>query len=381
VTFPAITGTSLTVTITATDDAFTIDRRYAEPVRLPAAISEITGVGVIAATLPATIDTGCRTDTLSVDGSGVGIRFSGTVADLFADRPATVTLCDDSATKLASGEHLVRSTSGAGTGIDIDRVVLSSPAAGASETTSSGTGSSTRVTVLRQDHTSRTVRVDACPTGCWFVFGEGYNTGGRATSGGRSLGAQQQVDGGFNGWYLPPSDQARTIVLEFQGQRTLVIGVALSALGVLVCIALIVLDRRRIAVEDADEPRPARVWGRPTRGSPYRWTSAATLSTASATIVGALVIAPLWGVLCGALAFVACFVLRRPRLLGWASLVIVAGMAAVMVRRVTSLHPFANAGWPGRFEDLHRPGMAVIVLLFASAIATIRPAPPDEVTP
>ena len=59
-------------------------------------------------------------------------------------------------------------------------------------------------------------------------------------------------------------------------------------------------------------------------------------------------------------------------------LVIVAGMAAVMVRRVTTLHPFANAGWPGRFEDLHRPGMVVIVLLFASAVATIRPSAPDQ---
>ncbi len=379
VTFPAITGSSLTVTITGTDDAFTIDRRYSEPVRLPAAISEITGPGIVAAMLPATVDTGCRTDALSVDGAGIGIRFSGSVADLFADHTATATLCDDAATQFTAGEHLLRSAPGADTGIDIDRVVLSSPASEGRAT--KAVGPSPRVTVLHQDHTSRTVRVDACPTGCWFVFGEGYNTGWRATSGGRPLGKQQQVDGGFNGWYLPPSGEARTIVLEFQGQQTLLIGVALSALGVLACIALIVLDRRRIAVEDADEPRLTRVWGRPNPGSPYRWTSAATLSTASATIVGALVIAPVWGVLCGVLAFVACFVLRRPRLLGWSSLVIVAGMAAVMVRRVTTLHPFANAGWPGRFEDLHRPGMAVIVLLFASAVATIRSAPPSEVTP
>jgi arabinofuranan 3-O-arabinosyltransferase len=375
--FAAIGGPSLTITIAATDDAFTIDRRYAEPARLPAAISEVTGVGIVPTRLPQAVDIGCRADALTIDGTGVGVRFSGNVADLFSDRPATVSLCDNTPIELSSGEHVVRSAAGSATGLDINRVVLSSAGASAAPRVAAPPA----VTVLHGDHTSRTVRVDACPTGCWFVFGEGYNTGWTATSGGHSLGAQQQVDGGFNGWYLPPSDQARTIRLEFQGQRTLVLGVALSGLGVLVCIALIVLDRRRVAVEDADEPRPAPVWGRPTNGSPYRWTSAATLSTISATVVGALVIAPAWGLVCGVVAFLACFVLRRPRLLGWAALVVVAVMAAVMVRRVTSLHPFANAGWPGRFEDLHRPGMAVIVLLFASAIATIRPAAPDPPAP
>ena len=374
--FAAITGSSLTITITATDDAWTLDRRYAEPARLPAAISEITGAGILASPLPQAVDLGCRTDSLSIDRVSVGIRVSGTVSDLFAGKPATVTPCDAAPLSLPAGEHVVRSTPGIQTGIDVDRVVLSSAAAIGAPSHASATPP--EVTLLSEDHTSRTVRVAACPTGCWFVFGEGYNIGWSATMGGRSLGAQQQVDGGFNGWYLPPSDQARTITLEFEGQRTLVIGVALSALGVLMCIALIVLDRRRVAVEDSDVPHPAPMWGAPTRGSPYRWTSAATLSTFAATVVGALVIAPVWGLACGVAAFLACFVLRRPRLLGWASLVIVAGMAAVMVRRVTTLHPFANAGWPGRFEDLHRPGMVVIVLLFASAIATVRPGAPDQ---
>ena len=376
--FSAITGTSVTITITATNDAWTLDRRYAEPARLPAAITEVTGAGIAASSLPQAVDLGCRPDSLTIDGSGVGIRLSGNVADLFAGRPATVTPCSEAPVQLAAGEHLVRSTPGAQTGIDIDRVVLSSAAA---DSGPAAAATSPKVTVLHSDRTSRTVRVEACPAGCWFVFGEGYNTGWRATIAGRSLGAQQQVDGGFNGWYLPPSEQARTIVLEFQGQRTLVIGLALSALGLLLCIALIVLDRRRTAVEDGDEPRPAPLWGLPSRDSPYRWTSAATLSTAAATVVGVLVIAPAWGLACGVAAFLACFVLRRPRLLGWASLVIVGSMATVMVHRVTSLHPFVNAGWPGGFEDLHRPGLAVIVLLFASAIATIRPPAPERATP
>ncbi|MCU1387215.1 MAG: hypothetical protein JWL72_553, partial [Ilumatobacteraceae bacterium] len=170
------------------------------------------------------------------------------------------------------------------------------------------------------------------------------------------------------------------------GQHALVIGLLLSGLGVLLCVGLIVFDRKRTAADEPDSPRPARLWGTRSEATPYRWRSPATVSTVAATVVGALVIAPVWGLICGGCAFVACFVIRRPRLLGYASVAIVAVMAAVMVRRVTSEHPFANAGWPGYFEDLHRPGMAVIVLLFASAIATGRPrlvgvvAPPVPTT-
>jgi hypothetical protein len=262
------------------------------------------------------------------------------------------------------------------TGIDVDRVVLTSAgagAAGAAGAPTTATGStSPKVTVLGQSHTSRTVRVEACPTGCWFVFGEGYNVGWAATVDGHSLGAQSQVDGGFNGWYLPPSTAARTITLEFEGQNALVVGLLLSGLGVLVCFGLIVFDRRRFDTEDADEPRPSVLWGQRTADSPYHWRSPAAASTVVATLAGALVIAPLWGLLCGAVAFLTCFVAGRPRLLGYVAVAIVGVMGAVMIRRVTSQHPFANAGWPGSFEDLHRPGLAVIVLLLASAIATAR---------
>ena len=132
---------------------------------------------------------------------------------------------------------------------------------------------------------------------------------------GAGLGRQTQVDGGFNGWYLPPSNQARTIHLEFAGQRTLVIGLILTGLGLLACIALIVFDKRRTEVEPADPPTAIRLWGPPT-DSPYRWNSPAPASTIVAIVAGTLVIAPLWGLICGVITFVACFVLRRPRLTG-----------------------------------------------------------------
>ncbi|MCU1398871.1 MAG: hypothetical protein JWN62_1980 [Acidimicrobiales bacterium] len=375
--FPAVTGDSVIVTVTRTNDAVTTDRRYGEQVRLPVAIAEISGDGIVAKALPDQYTGTCTSDALTIDGTAIAVTFGGAVADLFAGSPLTAAPCDTAPLELTATEHVVRSAVGLETGIDIDRVVLAGAptAATATSVTSNSASNPPKVTVLDQTHTTRTVRVEACPTGCWFVFGEGYSPGWTATSGGTSLGAPTQVDGGFNGWYLPPSTVARTIQLDFEGQRALVIGLLVSGLGVLLCIGLIVFDRKRTAADEPDEPRPARLWGKQPEATPYRWRSPATICTVAASVVGALVISSTWGLICGACAFVACFVLRRPRLLGYASVAIVAVMAAVMVRRVTSEHPFANAGWPGNFEDLHRPGMAVIVLLFASAIATARPQP------
>ena len=369
--FPALTGTSLSITITATNDATTIDRRYSEPVALPVAVAEVAGSGIIAATLPTTVTGDCRDDLITIDDTPLAVAIAPTsVADLFAGNPANVHACDDTPSPLAAGEHIVRTAVGIESGLDVDRIVLSS---GAPSTRAVAPPDA--ATVVSHSKTSRTVRVGPCPDGCWFVFGEGYSVGWEATMDGTSLGRQTQVDGGFNGWYLPPSNEARTIHLHFVGQRTLLIGLVLTGLGLLLCIALIVFDRRRTEVEPADQPTAIPLWGPPT-DSPYRWNSPATLSTLVAALAGALVIAPLWGLLCAAITFGACFIIRRPRITGYAAVAIVAYIGLVMIRRVTSRHPFANAGWPGEFEDLHRLGMSVVVLLVAGTIGVFRPRRP-----
>ncbi|MEK7422858.1 MAG: alpha-(1-_3)-arabinofuranosyltransferase family protein, partial [Actinomycetota bacterium] len=65
------TGSSLTITITAVSPAITIDRRFAEPVQLPASIAEITGLAIAA---PTAVDVdGCHYGLLAVDGEPLGV--------------------------------------------------------------------------------------------------------------------------------------------------------------------------------------------------------------------------------------------------------------------------------------------------------------------
>ena len=64
-----------------------------------------------------------------------------------------------------------------------------------------------------------------------------------------------------------------------------------------------------------------------------------------------------------------CIVLvRRPMIAGVASLALMSGLAALIVRRQLRYRLVANPSWPAAFDDLHRLGLLVVVLLLASTI-------------
>jgi arabinofuranan 3-O-arabinosyltransferase len=250
----------------------------------------------------------------------------------------------------------IESRPGVETGLDVDRVVLldhasheSAPVVGAD--------------VLDQSRTSRTVRVAPCPSGCWVVLGEGFNDGWVAEIDGVDLGPGQLVDGGFNGWYLPPSDAVRTLTFRWTPQRAVTIGLWLSALAVIACVVLAVADGRRRPIE---APRPPRLigFGREPASSRRRIWAAPIVATATAFVL----CGPGWALVALALGLVAA-AFERPRLLGVFALAIWLCCGVVVLSRVMRYRPFPNAGWPGTFEDLHRPGMLVLALLAGSLVA------------
>ena len=61
--------------------------------------------------------------------------------------------------------------------------------------------------------------------------------------------------------------------------------------------------------------------------------------------------------------------LRRPRLLAWCSPVLAGALGLVVAQRQRSFRYPADAAWTAYFEDLHRPGLFVVVLLVAGCLA------------
>ena len=248
--FAPLTTDHLTVTITGSRDVTTIDRRTGEPVVLPVGLAELGLPGVPPpAPAPASFDSGCRTDLLTIDGRPFPVRVAGSTAELQAGSPLPLEPCGDPTTlTLGPGDHLLRATPGRTSGLDLDRVVLTSGAGGEAAGTpllpAASGGPTARLT--SSDRTHRTVEVEGGDGPVWLVLGEGLNRGWHASAGGHDLGPPRSVDGGMNGWLVPRSGGgAVQVSLTWTPQRQVWIGLAASLVGVVVCIALAIRRPRR----------------------------------------------------------------------------------------------------------------------------------------
>jgi hypothetical protein len=245
------------------------------------------------------------------------------------------------------------STPGIVTGIDVDRIVLS-------DAQTAVASPPTPTVVVHRSRTSRTATVTNCPTGCWLISGEGFNDGWQAVAGSEDLGSPRQISGGFNGWWLPGSDSPVTVTMTWTSQRTMWIGMALAALAVIACAALIWRDKDRaeIAVPKAPVPDwPAQLVDR----------RRASIAAAALVVLACLAISPKYGLL-SAVIGAAIIVFRRPAVAGAAALALTLALGALIVRRQLRYRLVANPSCPAAFDDLHRAGLLVVVLLLVSTI-------------
>ena len=351
--FPATTGSSLSLSVDAIAPRTTVDRRYAETTVLPVAVREIGAVS-IAAPRPLEQAPECRSDLVDVDGQAIPIEVSAdTITQLLAGASVTVIPCDPAQVDLTAGAHEMITAAGSATGIDVDQVVLRSGA--------EAPATAAPTVAVTRSRTNRTATVTNCPDGCWLILGEGYNDGWQGEAAGKSLGAPRQISGGFNGWRLPGSTSPVTVTMTWTPQRTMWIGMALAALAVLACAVLIWRDKARDEMRVPAAPTPH--WP-PAMISRRR----AFVTAAALVILAGLVISPKYGVLAG-IAGLAVLWFKRPLVAGAASLTLVGGLAVLIMRRQLRYRLVANPSWPAAFDDLHRLGLLVVVLLFASTIA------------
>ncbi len=214
---------------------------------------------------------------------------------LAGDRGDGHAVRDAPSSTLAAGTHRITTAPGAASGLQVDRIVLAGPAAGRRPPPRPRRPRRTgpTATVTSSSRLGRKVTVDQCPKGCWLVLGEGFHDSWSATTAAGSLGPPTLVDGGFNGWRIPPSDGPTEVTLHWTSQRPLTIAIVLSGLAVLAAIALAVLDRRRqplpayalprLGFPGAPAPRPALIAGAVV------WVAAAGLLVGPAWMLAAAV--------------------------------------------------------------------------------------------
>lgn len=369
-----LSGSSMQLTITAIEPRTTIDRRYSEVTTLPVAILELEAPAIRPPAIASPVSPAapeCRDDLVAVDGVPLPLAVDGAaVQRLLAGEAVTVGRCDAADIPLAAGEHRLTSTAGSVTGIHVDRVVLRS-----------GTPPAPAPSIgvdVRRTRTTRSVTVDPCPAGCWLIMGEGLNPGWQATSGGAQLEPGRQVSGGFNGWWIAPSDRPTEVTITWTPQRAVTIGLVLSLLAVLGCIALAVRSRRRASGDtgaltgSTEPPALTRDILRPAS------LRAAVTSAVVLTVGATLIVSPAYGVLAAAVAVVIVLT-RRPVLAGLVAVALAGALGAFVLQRQLRFRFFASAAWPSNFEGLHQAGLLVVVLLAASMWPHERAATvPDE---
>lgn len=346
----------LELTITAVEPRTTIDRRYGDPRTLPAAIAELSataGIDAVATDPARPVTATCTDELFGVDGAPVALSFATTVGALVAGDAVEATSCEPIVLDAATHDVVEADASSP---LSVDRVVLTE-----APLPEPAGPSPIGIEVVRNDPRARDVVVDACPTGCWIVLGEGFNEAWSARAGDTTLGPPTLVDGGFNGWLLPPGDTPTSVEFRWTAQRPVTVGLAVSAIAAIACIAVALLGARRSA---APLPRPRLTVPQPlTRRR-------VTVAGGALVVAAVALIGPLWGAVAAAVA-AAAFVLRRPRTFEIAGLAAASAVAVTAAWVLRSERPFPNAGWTTSFEHLN--GLAVFAVLVLAVGAAFAP--------
>lgn len=343
--------------VTAVEARTTIDRRFAEVTELPVAIREVSADGLgrsefaVADHAPF-----CATDLLTLDGEALGVSMDETAYRLLlAGKPVERPLCEPDVLRLTAGEH--RLSAHSIPGVQVDAVVFHTPGAVPS-------GDAPPAVQVIRSRLERTAIVQPCADGCWLVLGEGYNAGWSASVDGVSLGAPVQVSGGMNGWWLPPSEEPTSVTMRWTAQAPVTLALVASAAAVVLCIGIAMRIRRRSRTVLPLPAEPARIDQSVLAAS----SLGASVACGIAAVGLAAVIAGPTAALYAVLPALVVVLTRRPRIAVLGSAMLFAVLAAIAVRRQLDLRFLADAAWPSRFEDLHRPGLVVVALLVAGCL-------------
>ena len=377
---PAFTSRTLTIRIDAVTEQRTMNWYSGLPDVLPVAIVEVDD-NVAGAGMPGVLDTGCRSDLVTLDGRSVSVRITGSTVDARVRQPLTVEACDGPL-NLAAGSHRLRIRPGAWSGFDLDRLVLIAPSIH-----DQATGKETGPELLVEGEGRTSMDLVARATNgelrpFWLVLGQSHSDGWRLTLVGATVdGAATDVapvliDGFANGWLVTPtysSGEPIRLQLQWMPQRLVRLGLSLSLIAAVCCLLVAWRGRRDTGALAPDPPQFVPAHRR--RATPV---GLMTATLAAAAVGGfALVNLP------GGSAWV--WVAPSIALATWA------GLRGVVPRRTNALAGLAAMGtatawiavnqirfrfprdfvWPLFFEQVHVLGVVSVLLLAAAAAETL----------
>ncbi len=397
ITFAAVPASSLRVVIDEIEAHTTTDWYSGLPSAFPVTIHEVVADGFTFAPVADDLDTGCREDLLTIDGTPLPIRITGRTADALARRPLAIEGCTPAA--LTSGDHLIRAAQGRLTGVDLDQLVLSAPgranvtepAPGRANVTEPAPGRAnvtvldngrTNVTVLDNGRTEMVIEVPRPTEPTWLVLAQSHNAGWEAhLDGGSDLGEPTLVEGYANGWLLDPADIDPGAVdergmlhigLRWAPQQTVRRALVVSLLGLAGCLVLALRGRRSMAPLAS----PITLATDRAVSLPRRPVALAAVVVIMLFALLNLPDAPAWALVVGLSLSVPLWRRRDTAVPVFAAAALF-GLTGLfhVIQQVRHRYP-PDFLWPLQFERVHVIGVAAICCLWAEVVrAALRSRP------
>ena len=360
-----LVGRNLTIEILAVDPS-TAPNLYGDDLVLPVGLAEIGLAPTPLASTSTRVTVPCRDDLLTIDNTPVPVKVDGDVGAL-GDGRLAVTRCDEAPLTLDEGSHVLRTAAGLATGIDLDNLAFVSPQFNAAPSATDRIRSPELPSVQQSSERSATVVSQGQPY--WLRLNQSYNRGWEATAqsraGTQDLGPAHPIGGFASGWFVADGAAGRTeLTFTWPPQRTVDIAIAVSGLGVLVCIALVVISRRRRSAAPR-RSRPALV-SAPFSMDPPATSGTAIAGSAVVVIAGTLFGSPAIGAALLVFAIAAAFAPRARVLavLVRAAPLVALGAAAAFVWIKQARNDYAHTAlWPSYFDLAHALTMFGILAL------------------
>ncbi len=199
-----VTGTRFGISLAEAQVVSSIDYLSELPVALPIGIAEIGLPGLQPLHVPDQFSDDCRTDLVTVDGSPLAVRLTGSTSDGLQRRPLSLAAC--APLTLGAGEHLIRTAIGRDAGIDVDRLVLRSSLPADVPTEAAPT-----VTVNGHGPVSYDLSFAATAKPFWLILSQSHNSGWQPAVQGGSAGPLTIVNGFANGWLITPDGSGKPL--------------------------------------------------------------------------------------------------------------------------------------------------------------------------
>jgi len=314
--FPALTGQRIRITITGARLEYTTNFNSPTPIALPLGIAELGIPGLQVPPLPAQVPGACQSNLVTIDGNPVDVRVVGSTATALANGELSLQPCgpDAHGIHLAAGTHVLQSAlattpspvtcpaTASCNGWNVDQIVLdSAPGGGPAPAPSPGPAATTallsatqpgptpKLTVTAQHVDSQRLVVAGDSGPFELVLGQSVDAGWHAEAypgpgaapGARpvALGEHTLVDAFANGWQVTAGDLRTlgatgrgagdfSVVLQWTPQRLVWAALGVSGATILACLVIGVaplgaLRRRRRGRRASHAPRHVRRSYRP----------------------------------------------------------------------------------------------------------------------